>query len=348
MKLRAFRPGSRPLARIWIAAAFSAGVALAAQAPPPAQPPPAQAPPAGSQAPPPQPQVFGSQGQQVDPSQEPAQTGRGGGGRGRGRGAGTGEAPDFTKQPPIQAKRPEDEIKQIVLQPGYRLECVLSDPIIQEPTAIAFDGDGRMFVVEDRSYMMDADMTGQLDPISRISLHVDTDNDGVYDKHTVFVDHLVFPRFVVPFGPNTILTKESNAQELWKFTDTNGDGVADKKELFDTGYGRLANIEGQEGFLTWTMDNWMYSTVQRVSRPVDAARRRQGADGAERRRMGRDPGQRREDLVRERRARRPDLVRVPDRYGFNVPGNFMTPTPTSPTSGFRGARPCGSPTCRAG
>ena len=151
-------------------------------------------------------------------------------------------------------------MKLFILQPGYRLELVLADPIIQEPTAIAFDGNGRMFVVEDRSYMLDIDMTGQLDPISRISLHVDTDNDGVYDKHTVFVDNLVFPRFVTPFGPNTILTKESNAQEVWKYTDTNGDGVADKKELFDTGYGRLANIEGQEAFLTWALDNWMYST----------------------------------------------------------------------------------------
>ncbi len=56
----------------------------------------------------------------------------------------------------------------------------------------------------------------------------------------MFVDNLVFPRFVMPFGPNAILTKESNAQEVWKYTDTNGDGVADKKELFDTGYGRLA------------------------------------------------------------------------------------------------------------
>ena len=76
----------------------------------------------------------------------------------------------------------------------------------------------------------------------------------------MFVDNLVFPRFVTPFGPNAILTKESNAQEVWKYTDTNGDGVADKKELFDTGYGRLGNIEGQEAFLTWTLDNWMYST----------------------------------------------------------------------------------------
>ncbi len=187
------------------------------------------------------------------------------GGRGRGLGGGRKDDPinadiDWTKQPPVLPKTPAEELKHFILQPGYRLELVLSDPVIQEPTAIAFDGNGRMFVVEDRSYMLDLDMTGQLDPISRISLHVDTNNDGVYDRHTVFVDHLVFPRFVTPFGPGVILTKETNADEVWKYTDTDGDGVADKKELFDTGYGRLGNVEGQEAFLTWTLDNWMYST----------------------------------------------------------------------------------------
>ena len=48
--------------------------------------------------------------------------------------------------------------------------------------------------------MQDADATGELDPIGRISLHEDVDNDGVYEKHSVFVDKLVFPRFVLPFG----------------------------------------------------------------------------------------------------------------------------------------------------
>src|SRR5262245_11538250 len=62
---------------------------------------------------------------------------------------------DWTKQPPIQPRTPEEELKQFILQPGYRLELVLADPIVQEPTAIAFDGNGRMFVVEDRSYMLD-------------------------------------------------------------------------------------------------------------------------------------------------------------------------------------------------
>ena len=194
-----------------------------------------------------------------------------GGGRGRGgpdflAGGPQADDPayanvDFSKKPPVLALTPEQQLEKFILQPGYRLELVLSDPIIQEPTAIAFDGNGRMFVLEDRGYMQDADATGEHDPNGRVSLHVDTDNDGKYDKHTVFVDNLVFPRFLLPFGPNALLTKESHSQEVWKYTDTNGDGVADKKELFDTGYGRYANVEHEESFFTYGLDNWLYSTV---------------------------------------------------------------------------------------
>jgi mono/diheme cytochrome c family protein len=229
--------------RFWLAAAggwLAASFVLIAQQPAPAP---------ASQTPAVQPQA---------PQAPP-------GGRGRGLGGGRRDDPinadaDWSPKPALLPKTPDEQLAQFILQPGYRLELVLADPIIQEPTAIAFDGNGRMFVVEDRSYMLDLDMSRQLEPISRISMHVDADNDGIYEKHTVFVDNLVFPRFVTPFGPGVILTKETNADEVWKYTDVNGDGVADKKELFDTGYGRLGNVEGQEAFLTWALDNWMYST----------------------------------------------------------------------------------------
>ena len=76
----------------------------------------------------------------------------------------------------------------------------------------------------------------------------------------MFVDKMVFPRFVMPIGANAILTMESNADEVWKYTDTNGDSVADKKELFTTNFGRAGNVEHQQSSLMWGMDNWMYST----------------------------------------------------------------------------------------
>ena len=207
------------------------------------------------------------------------------GGRGRGgRGVDPFENADLTPKDPIVAGSPSDELKRFVLQPGYKMEPVLTEPDIQEPTQIAFDGNGRMFVVEIRAYMQDADATGELDPIGRISMHVDADNDGIYEKHTVFVDKLVFPRFVMPIGANSILTMESNQDDVWRYTDTNGDGVADKKELFTSGFGRAGNVEHQQSSLYWGMDNWLYSTYNafRVRwTPTGVLREPTGTNGAQ-------------------------------------------------------------------
>ena len=92
--------------------------------------------------------------------------------------------PDFSKKPPIVALSPAEQQKKFWLPPGFKIEPVLSDPDIQEPGQIAFDGNGRMFVVELRGYMQDADATGELDPVGRISVHEDKNNDGVYETHT--------------------------------------------------------------------------------------------------------------------------------------------------------------------
>jgi mono/diheme cytochrome c family protein/glucose/arabinose dehydrogenase len=172
--------------------------------------------------------------------------------------------PDFSKKPPLQPLSPADQQKKFWLPPGFKLEPVLTDPEIQEPAQIAFDGNGRMFVLELRGYMQDADGGGTLDPVGRISLHEDKNNDGVYEAHHVFVDKLIFPRFVMPFGGNAVLSKESNADEVWKYTDTDNDSIADKRELFASGMGRVMNVEHQESGLTWGLDNWIYSTINPV------------------------------------------------------------------------------------
>ena len=118
-----------------------------------------------------------------------------------------------------------------------------------------------MFLVELRGYYQSPDGIDRIPPVGRISLHEDRDGDGAYERHTVFVDKMVFPRFALPFGPNAILTMETNTDEVWKYTDTNGDGSADKKDLFTTGFGRAGTMESQQSTLFWGMDNWLYSTV---------------------------------------------------------------------------------------
>ncbi|MBN3519272.1 discoidin domain-containing protein [Algoriphagus lutimaris] len=167
---------------------------------------------------------------------------------------------DLTPTAPVVPVSANEEKKSFVLKPGYHMDPVLSEPQIREPAAIQFDGNGRMYVLELRTYMQDIDANGELMPTSRISRWEDTDNDGVYETGVVFLDSLVFPRYVVPFGPNAILSMESNEDHVYKFTDVDGDGKADKKELFASGLGRSGNVEHQTSFLTWALDNWMYST----------------------------------------------------------------------------------------
>ncbi len=167
---------------------------------------------------------------------------------------------DLSPKPPVVPVSVLEEKERFVLQDGYQIDPVLTEPDVKEPAAVQFDGNGRMYVLELRSYMQDIDATDELKPLSRISRWEDTDNDGYYDKGVVFLDSLVFPRFVVPFGPGTILSMESNEDNVYKYTDTDDDGKADKKELFSTGLGRSGNVEHQTSFLTWTLDNWMYST----------------------------------------------------------------------------------------
>lgn len=167
---------------------------------------------------------------------------------------------DFSEKPPILPRSPEEEAKHFLLPKGYRLEPVLTDPIIEEPVAIAFDGNGRMYVAEMRTYMRDVDAKDELAPRSRVSLHEDTDNDGRYDKHSIFIDNLVLPRLVLPWDGRSVLAMETDADDVFKYTDTDGDGVSDKKEIFYVGVGRRGNLEHQPSGMIWGLDNRIYST----------------------------------------------------------------------------------------
>lgn len=158
--------------------------------------------------------------------------------------------------PPLS---PSDSIATMEIQPGYQLTPVLTEPNIAEPSAIAWDGNGRMYVVEMRSYMQDIDGTDELTPTSRVSRHEDTDGDGIYDKHTVFADHLILPRMVLPLLDRVIIG-ETDTLDLKSYQDTDDDGVADKIEMWHEGGPRGGNLEHQPSGLIWNLDNWIYTT----------------------------------------------------------------------------------------
>jgi mono/diheme cytochrome c family protein/glucose/arabinose dehydrogenase len=170
------------------------------------------------------------------------------------------ETNQFPAQPPIPYLSPEEEAKTFELPKGYHLELVVADPIIREPVVAAFDGDGRMFVAEMRTYMQDIDGKNEHTNHGCVSLHWSTKRNGVYDKHTIFADHLLLPRMILPVADG-LLINETDSNDIWLYRDKNNDGVSDSKTLVYNGGTRGGNLEHQQSGLIWNLDNWLYMTV---------------------------------------------------------------------------------------
>lgn len=172
----------------------------------------------------------------------------------------------FNPEPSSAYLNPEESLKSFNLPEGYRLELVASEPMIKEPVAVAWDGNGRMYVAEMLTYMQDADASGEQVPVSRISLLEDTDNDGKMDKSTVFIDSLLLPRMILCVG-DELFVNETNTITITAYKDTDGDGVADEKRIT---YENLkyssndANMEHQRSGLEWNLDNWLYMTYEPI------------------------------------------------------------------------------------
>src|SRR6266851_5439820 len=288
-------------------------------------------------------EMFGSASRQT-PGAPQTRIGFGGG-----RGAPTSDTTDFSPKAPYLARSPAEEAQGFVLPAGYRMELVAADPDVISPAVIEFDGNGRMYVSELISYMMDADASREHDPISRISRWESTKGDGVFDKHTVFVDHLVAPRMILPLQDGVILTSETDSDDIVKWTDTNGDGKADKREVVFTGIGQSgdANIEHQKAGLLWNMDNWIYTTYNpfRIrSSPSGFLREPTGPNGGQWGLASDDDGK--PWFVDAGGERGPMNFQYPIHYGA------FTPCPAMPSRGGRGgvaaAAPAPNPNCPPG
>ncbi|MEP2777180.1 MAG: discoidin domain-containing protein [Luteolibacter sp.] len=171
-------------------------------------------------------------------------------------------APEVVIDPSATPLTPEETLKTFHIEDGYRLELVLSEPQIKEPVVAVFDGNGRMYVAEMRTYMQDIDGNNQFDKTSRISMHEDTNGDGSYDRHTLFIDNLSLPRMILPLDGSLVVC-ETNTLDFHTYRDTDGDGVADEKKLFYAGGKRGGNLEHQPSGLIWAQDNWLYLTYEK-------------------------------------------------------------------------------------
>lgn len=167
--------------------------------------------------------------------------------------------------PPVQKVRdivpalsPEAEMKTFYLPPGYHVELIAAEPLVQDPVAIDYDADGRMWVLEMVGFANNKEMTDSHEPIGRVAVLEDTNNDGKMDKRTVFIEGLVLPRALKVLEHGVLIGEPPN---LWMVKDTDGDLKADTKELVRNDFGRLdGNLEHNANSLFWALDNRIYTS----------------------------------------------------------------------------------------
>ena len=185
-------------------------------------------------------------------------------------------------QPPIAAASGDAElaIGGFVIPQGMTGTLVAAEPLLANPVAFTVTADGRIFVCEtfrqekgvedNRSHMNWLENDLQLESVEereamfrrfmgeqvsawgiehdRIRLLQDTNQDGLYEKDSVFADG--FSELVDGTGAG-IVEHEGNIYytcipKLWSLKDSNGDGVAEQKQALHHGYGVRVAFRGHD------------------------------------------------------------------------------------------------------
>ncbi|MCA9143814.1 MAG: c-type cytochrome [Planctomycetales bacterium] len=154
------------------------------------------------------------------------------------------------KLPPIPPKTPRDSRDAIELHDDFRVSLVASEPLVHDPVAIDFDESGRMFVVELPSYNGYA-IEG-FAAKGAIRLLEDTDDDGLCDKSTIYLDDLKYPTAIACWDGGLFV---GDAPDLLYVKDTDGDGKADSRKVVFTGFGSDAAGEAHLNSIRWGFDN---------------------------------------------------------------------------------------------
>jgi len=162
--------------------------------------------------------------------------------------------------PPAPSLTPEEALKTFKLAPGFDIELVASEPALDNPIAMSWDGNGRLWVVQMTAYMPTVLGEGEEAKTGKITVLEDTNNDGKMDKHTVFLGGLLRPRALAHVKGGVLV---SEPPTLWFCEDTNGDLKCDKKTKVGD-YAKAGPPEHTDNGLMYALDNWMYNAKSNV------------------------------------------------------------------------------------
>lgn len=168
------------------------------------------------------------------------------------------QVPDSFNVPPgtqgVAPKSPEASLRCLQTHDNLRIELVAAEPLIQDPVAIDFGADGRLWVAEMNDYGHGVYESFQQN--GRIRWLRDTNNDGHFDEARTFVDGLRFPTDVKVWRDGVLIC---DAPDILFARDENGDGIADSTKNLFSGFD-VRNAQARVNSLRFGLDNWMYGS----------------------------------------------------------------------------------------
>jgi putative membrane-bound dehydrogenase-like protein len=167
----------------------------------------------------------------------------------------TGAAAVREDRPALSAA---ESLSSFVVEPGYRIDLVAAEPLVQSPVAIAFDEGGRMYVAENRGYPDPLEGQPAAKPQGVIARLTDTDGDGRYDARTDFATGLTYPNGVMVWDGGVFVTA---APDLLYLKDSDGDGIADERRVVLTGFNANRTAQIRFSHPTLGPDGWIYMTA---------------------------------------------------------------------------------------
>jgi putative membrane-bound dehydrogenase-like protein len=162
--------------------------------------------------------------------------------------------------PAAPVRSPDESIRLMELPPGFRVELVAAEPLVQDPIAFGFDPGGRLWVLEWPGYNWELrpglpGLDEHALPPSRVVVLDDENGDGTMDRRTVFAE-VTWPRGILPVGGGVLVF---DLPDVVFLRDTTGDGRADRREVVLGGLPIPVNPHSAPSSPAWAVDNRIYS-----------------------------------------------------------------------------------------
>lgn len=138
---------------------------------------------------------------------------------------------------------------------GFEITKVTTPELVSYPMMGTFDDRGRLFLAESSGNTLNNKQMADK-PDYKIRMLEDRDGDGVFDHSQVFADKLTLPAGAVWNGNSLYV---ASPPDVLRFEDTNGDGIADRKEAIVTGWNMSANAASLHGPF-FGPDGYLYLT----------------------------------------------------------------------------------------